>query len=119
MANFLPSVYLIPATGATSTNVYVSLPMDIREISRFSIQTIFTSGATGTFVIQGSIDYGIVGNTSPTWNTFSGVTMTNPSGSAGGQLVDVAGTGVPFVRVQYTNSAGAATVTVLGAAKGL
>ena len=119
MANFLPSVYLMPATSVSSTNVYTSLPLDIREISRFSVQTVFTSGATGTFAIQGSVDYGILGNQSPTWSTFGGVTMTNPAGVAGGQLVDVPETGVPFVRVVYTNTGGTGTITVLGAAKGL
>lgn len=120
MSNYLGPIILTPTTTASSTTVYTSLVMDLKDITRYSIQTIWGAGVTGTFDVQGSLDYGIPTPPAiPTWKSCPGVSVSSPAGLAGGQLIDVAQTGIPFIRVVYTNIGGSGTIEVLGHAKGL
>lgn len=120
MSNFLGPIVLTPTTTVSGTNVYTSLVLNLLDITRYSIQTIWGAGVTGTFDVQGSLDYGIpTPPASPTWKSCPGVTVTSPAGLAGGQLIDVVQTGIPFVRVVFTNSSSTGVIEVLGHAKGL
>lgn len=116
---------IVPGTTNNMTGVAVvtSLVMDMRTIYACAIQAKWTGTAVGTFSIQGSLDYkpNQAGGTplnSGTWDDM-GITPANlPAGSANHTLIDIGATGIPFIRIVYTNSSGTGTLTVYGNSKG-
>jgi hypothetical protein len=128
----MPGLYpanqiLAPTTNnMTGTSSLTSTPMNWDTIRGGSIQAVWTGSPVGSFVIQGSLNYSQNPNGSAnnpgTWNTVpSGTflgTLTAPAGSAGSALVDCQFTGIPWIRVVYTNSSGTGTLTLYGAGKG-
>lgn len=110
------------ANNMTGTVVINGLPLDWRLIRGGSIQVIWTGTPTGTFSVQGSLDYflgpdGKPGNVG-TWDDM-GISVTAPSGSAGKALVDITITGIPWVKIVYTNTSGTGTLTAYQHGKGV
>ena len=115
--NFLGPLFILPTVAVSSTTAYTSIPLDLREKARYSLQTEFTSGATGGFTVQGSLDYNLPGVNSPTWDTIASITLNSIAGLAGSQILDIVSSGIPYVRVVYTNTGGSGNVSILGFAK--
>lgn len=126
----LGPLILIPSStnNMTGTAVLTSAVMDLRTTRGASLQAVFTGTAAGAFVIQGSLNYSVDpgGNVSNagTWNTLPTNTLPTannlaaPAGSSGSSLADIPLTGIPWIRVIYTNASGTGTLVVYGHAKG-
>jgi hypothetical protein len=117
-------------TSAPLTANYLSEPVDVRFIDNVAFELVCTAGATGTFGIDGSLDFvpggrsaGRAGMQSPlvagTWVALTLSATPALTGSAANFLIQLALLPVGFVRVNYTytsGSAGAVTITVAGKA---
>lgn len=115
---------IIPGTAnnMTGTAVLTSKVMDWRLIRAGSVQVVWTGTPTGVFSLQGSLDYtvdpsGAVKNAG-TWEDL-GIALTAPAGAAGNDLADITITGIPWIRVIYTNASGTGTLTATGHGKGV
>lgn len=109
------------ANNMTGTTVITSHVMDFRLLRAGSIQCIWTGTPNGAFSLQGSLDYQLDpgGNVlkAGTWDDL-GVTLGAAAGSAGSDLLDIAVTGIPWLRIQYTNTSSTGTLTIYGHGKG-
>lgn len=99
----------------TGTAVVLSTVLDFTSCQSGGIRAGWTGTPTGTFVVQGSFDYGING-ASAQWDDM-GIGATNPAGSAGSTIIDLARTGVPYYRLKYTNSGGTGALTAYACGK--
>lgn len=115
---FLGPIVIIPATAnnMTGTSVLTSLVADMRQRHASSFQMIWTGTPVGSFSIQGSLDYaensaGAV-MTAGTWNDL-GITVSAPAGSASAVVVDISLTGIPYMRLVYTNASGSGALKAL------
>lgn len=106
----------------TGTTALTSTVLDIRTLRACAFQATWTGTPTGTIAIQGSIDYsqGLTSViSSGTWVDM-GISVSNPpAGSVGSVLIDVGMTGVPFIRLVYTNASGTGTLSVKASGKGV
>lgn len=107
----------------TGTNTLTSAVTNILHKDNISYQLVWTGTPTGTFSIQGSLDYnpglpqsepdGAKNN--GTWTTIPAEdALGGPpvaSGSAGQILADLSQLPYPYVRVIYVNSSGSGTLT--------
>lgn len=122
MSGILGPVAIIPAVTNNMTGVIVvtSAVVDLRTNTCASLQAVWTGTAAGSFSIQGSLTYkpNAVGGQAiaGTWDDI-GASFADPAGSAGHSLVDLALTGIPFIRVVYTNASGTGTLLVMACSK--
>lgn len=86
-------------------------PMDMSKESGFSIQTEWSGNLTGTFVLQSR------NSESLQWRDVVQVTLTNPAGSAGGEVYEVGNTRSKFYRVRFFYTAGTSSLSVAVHAK--
>lgn len=122
MAFIGPRIVISPvANNMTGVVALTSQVIDMRTMSQSSVQLQWTGTPTGTFSVQSSLDYSASpqGNilNAGTW-TDIGISVTSPSGSAGGAIVDMSLTGLPYLRMVYTNVSGTGTLQALIFAKG-
>lgn|SRR5574343_709044 len=103
----------IITSGDMSGDV-TSDPTNIQFLDNISIQLNFTGTPTGTFSVQGSLDYQ---QTSPfakaaTGNWIDLTLSPSPaaSGSASQILLDLNQLSFPWIRVKYTRSSGSGTL---------
>ena len=101
-------------SGDMSANIIgPSTTIDIMD--QVCYQVHWTGTPTGTINIQGSVD-------NSTWDTLDPASFTppiiNPAGSAGGQLINLALTPFPYIRLIYTAASGSGTMTCNMSAKG-
>lgn len=89
-----------------STNLIHSDATYIANLDLISYALSWTGTPTGTITIDGSVD----------GSTFFDLTfdpvLAQPSGAAGGYLVNVSVEGFGWIRVSYTNASGTGTLTV-------
>lgn len=88
---------------------------DIRFMDNISVQLIFTGTPTGTFEVEGSLDYNrpdpTTGVTNPgTWTPITFSTPPVASGAAGDILLDMNQLSFPFIRVVYISTSGSGTL---------
>lgn len=112
---------LLPATtnNMTGSTTLHSVALDMRSWTAGTLAMIWTGTPTGTFTIEGSPDNLL--NASPLWIDISGllsVTLSQPAGAAGNNVIDIGRTGLPWVRITYVNSGSTGTLQVVGNAKG-
>ncbi len=118
----LPTDLFGPQGAAmTGTSIVISKVIDARTAYAVALQLYWT-GATGTFSIQGSMDYqaNALGNNvinDGNWDDLGITPASLPAGSAGHTLIDIAATGIAYVRVVYTNVSGTGILTGMGGAK--
>lgn len=111
--------------AASMATSITSAPTYINQLPGISYDLVWTGTPTGTFAVQVSNTYAqspsgavlAAGN----WSTippsnFAG-TYPVPSGSPGNGFLDVVGTEGAWVRLVYTASGGAGSLTVVPAAK--
>lgn len=110
------------ANNMTGTAVIHSLAMNWDTIRGGSIQVIWTGTPVGAFKIEGSLDHqaSVDGkdNSSGTWDDL-GIALNSPAGAAGSDIADISLTGIPWIRVTYTNASGTGTLTAWGHGKGV
>ena len=96
-------------TAPTTTSLgasFTSVAVDLTQYDRCSLEmSIITADAVGTFTIQAS-------NSGSSWTDMSLSAMTL-AGASTVIFLDFLETGVKFIRVSYTRSAGTGTVSVI------
>lgn len=121
MGLIMPLVILPGVTNnMTGVAVLTSKVISLVLSNSASIQAIWTGTPTGVFSIQSSLDYSENGDGSVknpgTWDDL-GIGVVAPSGSSGSAFVDMALTGIFYIRVVYTNSSGTGTLVVFAGVK--
>lgn len=112
--NFLSPVKVIDA-GDMSQATITSSVTDIRYLDNVSIQCIFTGTPTGSFALEGSLDYLRVNaqvTNSGTWTPITLSSTPAASGSAGNILLDLNQLSFPYIRIVYTKSSGTGVLNV-------
>lgn len=102
--NFLAPYHAITA-GDMSGNITQLTPTNIQFMDNVAIQLNFTGTPTGSFSIQGSLDYNPVtgaGN----WVALTLTPSPGASGAAASILIDMNQLSFPWIRVVYTASSG-------------
>lgn len=113
-----PTILLARAANMANSDVLTSSPLDLRQWTSASFWGNWTGSPTGTFVVQGSLDYGIAGS-SATWVDLDIDISGQPTGLSGGNvMIDGIRTGLPYMRLKYTNSLGTGSLQIMGSAKG-
>lgn len=107
---------IFDAQAVSGTTTYNSSSIDMRCMDTAALEIQWATGGTavGTFSVDASIN-GV------TWYP-TGQAVTAPTGVGGpvdNTLVNLMGVGFRYLRLSYTNSAGAGTLTVTAVAKGL
>lgn len=112
--NFLPPNLIVDDGDMTQATI-TSDVTDIRYLDNISIQCIFTGTPTGSFALEGSLDYykinGAVQNTG-TWTPITLSSTPAASGSAGNILLDLNQLSFPYIRIVYTKTSGTGTLNV-------
>lgn len=101
-----PYHFIVAQTIATN---YTSNPVNIQFLDNVCIQLNFTGTPTGTFAVQGSLDYSQNALTGVQTNAGNWVPIALPitpvaSGAAGTILLDLNQLSFPWIRVVYTAS---------------
>lgn len=101
---------IFTAASMTGTSTVTSLVTNIQFLDNMAVQLQWTGTPTGTFYVQGSLDYsdgtnGKLANAG-TWTNIMLPQTPLASGSAGQILIDMALLSFPWIRVQYTNTSG-------------
>lgn len=119
---FLGPLIIIPSVNGnmTGTSVLTSTVIDMKQRHAAVIQATWTGTPTGSFSIQQALDYseypsGQVQN--PGIWIDMGIVIGPPAGSSGSGFVDMALTGVAYLRLVYTNSSGTGTLIAYGFGK--
>ena len=106
---YIQNSSLLSGGVMTGTTVLISKALDLRTLKFAALYASWTGTPNGTFSVQGSLD-GV---------NFQdmGIAVNAAVGSAGSRLIDLGGTGVSFVLLQYTNTSSTGTLAVTGSAK--
>lgn len=106
---FTPAKTLLAAGSMTGTSVITSSAIDLQTMHYSGLYASWTGTPNGTFSVQGSLD-GV---------NFAdmGITVNAAIGAAGSRAIDIGPTAFGFIRLQYTNTSGTGTLTVVGSAK--
>lgn len=114
------SPHQIVTSGDMSGNI-TSDPTNIQFLDNVSMQLNFTGTPTGTFTVQGSLDYqqtspfakAAIGN----WIDLTLSPSPAATGSASQILLDLNQLSFPWIRVKYTRSSGSGTLNAYISAK--
>jgi hypothetical protein len=113
--NVLKPVALVSA-GDMSGNI-TSDAINIQFLDSVSMQLAFTGNPTGTFAVQGSLDY-YASPADPdavlvpgTWTSLTLSPVPVAAGSADNILIDMYGLSFPYIRLVYTSTSGSGTLT--------
>lgn len=103
---------MVGGTMASTNTIYSNI-IDVSKMDNIGLQVDWTGTPTGTFSVQAS-------NNGTTFHAvvFNPV-LAQPSGSAGGYVVDINQYPWKYIMLQYTNASGAGTLTVYGQNKDL
>lgn len=117
----LPVYHLIVAADMTPT--ITSAATSIKYTDDCAIQLNFTGTPTGTFQIQGSLDYTENQNHQPVnagnWIALTLSPVPVASGSTGQILLDLYGLSFPWIRVVYVPTSGTGTLDAYISAKSI
>ena len=115
MKNVLRPISLVSA-GNMSGNI-TSGAINIQFLDCVSMQLSFTGTPTGTFAVQGSLDY-YASPADPdtvlvpgTWTSLTLSPSPVASGAADNILIDMYGLSFPYIRLVYTATSGSGTLT--------
>jgi hypothetical protein len=116
-----------PLISSSMAGSFNGPPTNINGIPGISYDLAWTGTPVGTFQVQVSNTYAQAPNGTVTnagnWTTLPSSAFTGtypvPAGAPGNGFLDVVGTEAAWVRLQYTATSGAGTLTVLAAAKDL
>lgn len=105
----LPVYTLFDAKAVSGTNTYLSKAVNIQNMDTSALEIVW-GAITGTVTILGSVS-------GKNFLPLPGFTAKSPSGSADGTIIDIWGTGVYWLQLQYVNSSGSGTLTAYIGAK--
>lgn len=108
MTNFLVLNKKI-VDGVTIATFTASDSVNISDASGYAVQMIWTGTPTGTLTIKGSNDN----------STFGTVATVATGGASGNSLTNIEKAHYAFVRVEYTHTSGAGTLTVYVSGKNI
>lgn len=99
------------------TGALTSQAIALTQVDNVAVQLAWTGSPTGTFTVQGSIDYvplpgGGSSLNAGTWTTITLPTTAATGGAAGTLLINMNDLGFPWMRVVYTPTSGTGTLTV-------
>lgn len=105
--------WLVQNGSMTGTSVITSSGQNVQNYDNIGLEVTWTGTPTGTLVIQGSVSAGVKEATTVTYYdlTFNPA-LAQPSGSAGGYLINLSGLPYPYIRVKYTNASSTGTLNV-------
>ena len=114
----------LPSTAVTGTNTYTSSVVEILNLDNVYLQLDITGTPTGLFSVEVSSNYSqdMEGNVINAGNWVTLTLSPSPAVTAGSPTdigIDCNQLGAPYLRVQYTNSAGSGTITVNVSGKAL
>ncbi len=111
--NILPPASIVTA-GDMSQASLTSLVTNIQYLDNICVELVFTGTPTGTFEIQGSLDYqrDLNGNVTNAghWVPITLPTPPIASGAAGDILIDMNQLSFPYIRVVYTRTSGSGSL---------
>jgi hypothetical protein len=97
----------------SGTNTIYTQVQDLSKMDNIGLEITWTGTPTGTIQVMGSNSgqffYALTFNPS----------LAQPSGSAGGYLIDLAGYPFKYIMLQYTNTSGSGTIFAYGQNKDL
>lgn len=109
--------YSIIVAGDMSQSSLTSAVTNIQYLDNVCLELIFTGSPTGTFAIQGSVNYAadINGNVTNAgdWVAITLSPAPVASGSAGTILLDLNQLSFPYIRVVYTKASGTGSLTAV------
>lgn len=85
--------------------------MDMSKESGFSIQTEWSGGLIGNFVVQSRNSEALQ------WRDIPQIALSNPAGSAGGEVFEVGNCRSKFYRVRFLYTSGTCSLSVAVHAK--
>jgi len=107
-------IYQVITNGDMSQATLTSKVTGIQYMDNIPIQLNFTGTPTGTFAVQGSLDYSqdFQGNVTSVGNWVPLVLSPSPAatGAAGSILLDLNQLSFPWIRVVYTKTSGTGTL---------
>lgn len=122
-----PPFQLCASASMSGTNIYISSVTGILYRDSVAYQMTWTGIPTGTFDVQGSVDYnaglpqsaGDLNN--GTWTSVALTPAPTATGSGGASniLINMNQLSFPYVRIQYTNSTGSGVMAIYTTAKSL
>lgn len=105
-------------TSGDMTGSLTSLVTHLLFKDNVSIQLVWTGTPTGTFAVQGSVDYNQQAGTG-TWTAITLNPAPAASGSADNALLDLNQLSFPYIRVVYTAVSSSGTLQCWISAKAL
>lgn len=99
--------------AVSSTDTYLSEPINIKNLDNVLLQLIWTGDPAGVFTVQQSPD-GVLYDDLPL-----SPDITQPAGAEGHWSVNVNQSPAEWLQVQYVNASGSGTVDVIVTAKDL
>jgi len=105
--------WLIKNGVMTGTSTILSVPQNIQNLDNVGLEITWTGTPTGTISILGSVSAIIPQAAAVNYYalTFS-PPLNQPSGAAGGYLIDLNQFPFPSMQVEYVNSSGTGTLNV-------
>ncbi len=113
----LPVFKTMPIRTLSGASVVISEVTDIRHLYHVAYQFVTTGTLTGTFSVQGSLNYDVSGVHSYPGD-WTQVTTGSAAGSGISILLNIQDAGYPYIRVVYTNASGDGTVVGYVSGKG-
>ncbi len=107
----------MPVRTLAATEVVTSKVTDIRFMTNVAYQFVTTGTLTGSFSVQGSLNYNVDG-THAYPGDWTEVTTGAAAGTGISILINLTGVAYPYIRVKYTNASGAGTVVGYVSGKG-
>lgn len=104
-------------SAANMASTITSPVTTIQWLDNIAIQFNFTGSPTGTFSVQGSLDYDPNTNNPGTWNSVTLDPVPVASGSSGSILINMDELAFPYLRVQYVPSGGTGSLDYFISAK--
>ena len=88
--------------------------IDARDLQCVAVQAVYTGTPTGTFTMEGSVDYNTITGVG-TWTTIDLGTLS--ISAAGDTLIDLTNTSIPFLRLHYAFGSGTGTLQAYASGK--
>lgn len=104
-------------TAVSSTNTYRSIAVSAQKLRSVGFD-LYWGTATGTFTVQVSNKKRPVASTDADWKDLVlARPITQPTGTSGGDYVDLEGIPFLWVRLKYVNASGSSTINAFAVGK--
>lgn len=120
--NYLSPFQAMQTSQDMSQATLTSNVIDIRYLDDIAIQLIFTGTPTGTFAVQGSLNYSstpLAPAVSGTWTSLVLSPSPVASGAADNILINLVQLAFPYIRIVYTKTGGTGTLSAYVSGKSI